>query len=225
MDRVSFFKREDSQGITWSPDIDRLLRKWRRQIHLRRDRCAVVASRYRIAYYGIYLLATLIMGITSAANITIFGLTDQDTCITAPWWNLFIGIMGVVAALCTAIIGTFNFSSLSERYREASSKYSGIARAIDTTLATPIVFRGNPIDILDSIRSTYDKVVETSPDIIQDDEDELHHTIQAIPPPAPMLGSVEDSNDIGSLENVLKDKFDLDDEIYKAHSISIREDD
>ncbi len=222
---TSFFKREQSiSGIRWSPQIDRLLRKWRLQIHIRRDRCAVTARRYRAIFYAICLVSTILTGVISASNITIFGISNQESCITVTWWNLFMGIIGIIATVATALLSTFDLSRLSESYRLAASKYSGLARDIDSILSIPVEMRKDPLEVLQHVRSRYDDAVETSPDIVQDIEDELGQNIKAVPPPAPSVietpDRVVDINDLSNLNKILtvreedSDDFDLDEEMY-----------
>ncbi len=135
-----------------------------------------------------------------------------------------MGIIGIIATVATALLSTFDLSRLSESYRLAASKYSGLARDIDSILSIPVEMRKDPLEVLQHVRSRYDDAVETSPDIVQDIEDELGQNIKAVPPPAPSVietpDRVVDINDLSNLNKILtvreedSDDFDLDEEMY-----------
>jgi hypothetical protein len=151
----------------WTPDVEKLLRKWKRQIIERQFIHKKGERLDHVMYYIFGIPTSILLGIVSAGVIATFQNCDTcdqgDKCSSDEWIRLVIGFIGIISTVLSAITTFLDFGGKREKHKTAIDDYDNIIRKIDSILQTSIVARGDPIVIISEIRNMYDEIGKNSP--------------------------------------------------------------
>lgn len=180
----------------WTPELDRLLRNWKRQIGKRENGHNNLARKYNRRHYIFGLPAILLAAILSSGVLTTFqNCSDCDDntniveCQIVQYFRLLFGLLGI---LNTALVGfqTFmNYQEEAEKHKSAADDYGSLFRLLDSMILMPGPIRGDPITSLQNIRSRYDDLVRRSPSLPKKYNVDLSYNVSnpgTIPPPPPL---------------------------------------
>lgn len=162
----------------WTPELDKLLRRWKRQIDARRKGHIKLSQQYDKRHYLLGVPATVLTTITTTGTLTTFqdcssNSTRSFWCTSSEWIRLAIGIIGIIAVVLTGILTFMNFQKTSQDHKKAADEYESLAGTIDSILSIPRVLRGNPVDRLKLIRDQYDGILKEAPTLAEKYKTEL----------------------------------------------------
>jgi len=187
----------------WTPELDRLLRNWKRQIGKREGGHNNLARKYNRRHYIFGLPAILLAAILSSGILSTFQNCDdcngnQGTveCEIIQYLRLVFGLLGIVN---TALVGfqTFmNYQEEAEKHKSAADDYGSLFRLLDSMILMPGPIRGDPITSLQNIRSRYDDLVRRSPSLPKKYNVDLSYNVNCsmTAPPPPPLNSATTGN-------------------------------
>ncbi len=187
----------------WTRDIEKLLRKWRKQICIRQIGHSKLERMFS-KRHAILIVPTIM----STAIVTIGILTtfdncnnnavvyDQDTqkytsvslpnasatCSSSKWIRLSNGFLSLFTSCLTGIASYLNYSGLANKHGSSYREYNSLIRMIDAILNTPVTLRGDPLGILQNIKNSYDDIAKQAPTLPEEYTVQLEHSIEATPP-------------------------------------------
>lgn len=191
----------------WTPELDRLLRNWKRQIGKRENGHNNLARKYNRRHYIFGLPAILLAAILSSGVLSTFqncsdcsGSQGTVECEIIQYLRLIFGLLGIVN---TALVGfqTFmNYQEEAEKHKSAADDYGSLFRLLDSMILMPGPIRGDPITSLQNIRSRYDDLVRRSPSLPKKYNVDLSYNVNSntmvAPPPPPL-----NNGDVGNISD------------------------
>lgn len=153
----------------WTPELDKLLRKWKKQLGKREAGHLNLARKYERRHYMFGIPATVLIAIVTCGILATFQSCDpcekqpSAKCRADQWIRLVIGIIGLISVALTAFVTFINYQESAEKHKTAADDFGSMFRAIDTMLLVPGPVRGDPIATLQTLRSQYDDLVRRSP--------------------------------------------------------------
>ena len=147
----------------WTPDLDRLLRKWQRQLSLRQHGHKEGEAKYKIIYLSLGIPGIILAAIISAA---IFGTFQDCACqevCNSEWVRVASGIVALLSAILTAVSSFVDAGSIREKHKSSADSYGELSHKIETVLRTPIILRGDPLAVIEETRTSFDSTVKDSP--------------------------------------------------------------
>lgn len=107
------------------------------------------------------------MILTTVAGIGVLATFQEceTECKSDEWVRLVSGIVSVCAACLSGIFTFFDFQTQSSKHKSAADDYNSMFRNIDTMLQVPYLIRGDPVTILQTLRSQYDDIIRKSPSL------------------------------------------------------------
>lgn len=153
----------------WTPEIDKLLRKWKRQVDHRRRGHSNSSSYYSKLHLLFGLPATCLTVFISTGVLATFQNDCSSTNITttlgaaSEWIRLALALIGLLSAILMGIMTFMNFQESSQEHKIAADSYESLYSNIDSVLSIPKTLRGDPVESLKNIRETYDKIMRESP--------------------------------------------------------------
>lgn len=138
-----------------------LLADWRRRC--RESQCSHYAAADRLFKRNRYI------GIPAVVLSAVLGtgvLASQH--FLEPGWRIFTGLIGVSAAVLTALQINLNLSERAERHRSAGARFAGVRREIEQLLTLGPEADGGHRRDLDRIRERMDALAEQSPTLPPD---------------------------------------------------------
>lgn len=181
----------------WTPELDKLLRRWKRQIDARRKGHMKLSQQYDKRHYLLGVPATALTTVTTTGTLTTFqdcssNSTGSFWCTSAEWIRLAIGIIGIIAVVLTGILTFMNFQKTSQDHKKAADQYESLSGTIDSILSIPRVLRGNPVDRLKLIRDQYDGILKEAPTLAEKYKTELGFEV---------VGSQNSNNKVINISN------------------------
>ena len=152
----------------WTSELNKLLRKWKKQIGKREQGHLNLVRKYRQRHYFFGIPSTIITVIVSAG---VFSALEQ-------WWIRIV--IGNISLFSTALIAfqTFmNYQGKAEQHKSAADDYGSIFRLLDTMLLIPGSMRGNPIITLQDLRKQFDDLIRRSPTLPKKYDTELAYEV------------------------------------------------
>jgi hypothetical protein len=153
----------------WTPELDKLLRKWKTQIgkrergHLNLNR-KFTRRHYILGGPAVVLSAVVAIGIFSTFRNCEECDTQQDSkCDVDVWIRIGSGIVGLFSAGLTAFLTFMNYADIAADHKSAADDFGSMFRNLDTMLIVPPMVRGDPQSTLQNIRNQYDNIVRRSP--------------------------------------------------------------
>lgn len=186
---------ETDDIVVWSVSIERLLRKWKEQVLLRKVRYAILARRYEMLNYIIGIPSALCATASSTGIFYTFQTMESgEECNDPAWVLLVTGILGIVGVVLVTLSTFMNFQKSAEMYKTAGSAYERLYRHIDSVLMIPVSLRGEPIGIIKDIREAFDDISAQSPLLSGDEITCGLYTPLVAKPPAPSVQFSGDSD-------------------------------
>jgi len=159
----------------WTPDIEKLLRRWRKQINTRHFEHKEAERKYTRLYYLLGVPTAILTTVVSSGILTTFQncnvCTEQcspdasSLCASDEYIRLAMGILGVVSLVLTSVMIFLNYGASGVDNKNASDDYGELVREIDTIVETPIISRPDPIISLHQMRTKFDDIAKKSPSI------------------------------------------------------------
>lgn len=217
----------------WTSEVEKLLRKWRRQISKREKGHSSLNRTFSRRHYILGLPTTIITAIASIGIFATFrncGECDnqsQTKCQADPWIRLASGIISVIAMILSSLMTFMNYSSRASEHKEASDEYGSMGRYIDSLVLIPPPLRGDPQSVLQNIRTQYDTNIRRYPNLPSKYDAELNYEIidreklHTQPPrPEDLPNESGNKNVIVSMAHLLEeDPQDSEQEISSLHTI------
>lgn len=158
----------------WTPELDKLLRRWKKQVEIRRRAHYGIAGKFSKRHLFLGIPATIIATIVSTGVIATFRNctvacdgTKSDT--TACDWDerirIGIGIVGWCSTALTGVMTFMNYQAAANDHKAAADNYEVLHGTIESLLIVPPSVRGDPVSTLQSIRTQYDDTVRKSPNL------------------------------------------------------------
>ena len=182
--RTTQFRNTDvtqvlARSKLWTPELDKLLRRWNRQIEIRRRGHYDMARKWTKRHFMLGVPATVLSTLIATGTLSTFrNCSDSpDTkCEFDEWIRLGIGLLGVASVTLTATQTFMNYQEAAESHKSAADNYESLHGVIESILIVPTLVRGDPVSTLHSIRSKYDDTVRKSPNLPQEYQSELSFT-------------------------------------------------
>jgi hypothetical protein len=177
-----------AQGKFWTPEIEKLFRRWKRQINIRREGHQHQERTYNKRYYYLGVPANIFGTIVASGVLSTFKNCDvcaspttstilttivttatiSTTSPTASCSNdeIIRLVMGIIAvfSLCLTILMVFmDYGGGRQANKDSGDNCDGLSRKIEGMLNTPISRRGDPIEFLHEIRNEFDDIRKNSP--------------------------------------------------------------
>lgn len=162
----------------WTPELDKLLRKWKKQINKREKGHMTLSRKYNRRHYILGIPATIFSALIATGVLATFRNCDpekDDQCDTDQWVRFTVGMASLISTGVTALQTFMNYQSESEKHKSAADDYGSLERTIDTMLLVPGEIRGDPIASLQNIRSQYDDLVRRTPPLPESFDTELKY--------------------------------------------------
>lgn len=162
----------------WTKDLDKLLRKWKRQIVKREQGHKKISKRYerRHKYFG--FPAVTLGSIGSVGMLVVFQDQDcEDGGGFYEWLRLAFSLIAAVGTILTVVLTFANPSDKSEEHKTASDGFGALYRELDQLLLLPGAIRGDPVGTLQNFRSRYDERVRLSPHLPRAFDVELTYNV------------------------------------------------
>ncbi len=175
----------------WTPDLDKLLRKWKKQVGRKERGHRDLARKYTRRHYMFGLPAVILSTLITAGAFATFqecGTCDDQQskqCKAEVWIRLAVGVLGIISIGLTSSVTFLNYQQIAENHKSAADMFGERFREIDSMLQIPGPLRGDPISTLQSIRSQYDNDVRNAPVLPKKYELELTYDVMAPIPPSP----------------------------------------
>lgn len=194
----------------WTPDLDRLLRRWKEQIGKRQEGHARQARKLSRRHYIIGIPTTLLSVVVTTGVLSTFrncsDCEDLDSarCEADQWIRLVMGLLGFLAVALSALMTFMNYQELSEQHKNASSDFENLHRVIETLLQVPASVRGDPVSTLHNLRDQYTALVRGAPQLPKEYAVYLTYKFKGPTPPSPT--QIQIPSDTSPLRKLLDDE-------------------
>lgn len=213
----------------WTPDIEKLLRRWRRQVNLLHAEHKLAEYKYNRRYYLLGVPATIASTVVASGILSTFkncnecvtGCTpaSTDSCANDEWIRLAMGLIGVISIVLTCLSVFLNYGQASSDNKGTADDYGTLTRELDAVLESPVSTRGDPISFLQGIRTRFDDISKQSPlstniSLEYKTIKEEKRKMSNVGPPSPeqvyINGKRRKIPDASSLAKILVDKIEAD---------------
>ena len=127
----------------WTPELNKLLRKWKKQIGKREQGHLDMSRINNRKHYIFGGPATILTFLTSGGVLSTFKECDNsEDCEDEEWIRLAMGIIALVGGLLTTFQTFMNYQQESEKHKTAADEYGVLFRDIDSLLILPNATRG-----------------------------------------------------------------------------------
>ncbi len=156
---------EFSDPTNWTPELNKLLRKWKKQLQKRQKGHIDLARKCQKYHYAIGIPATVFSTIIATGSFATFSNCDDDSgrCEIDVWIRISTGVIAIIGAALTGFQTFVNYQNSAERNKSAAVDYGSMYRSLDTLLLLPPELRGEPVSTLQTLRNQYDDIVRRSP--------------------------------------------------------------
>lgn len=146
---------EENERV-WSENYERLLRAWQAQVLHTSRKHRIEAHRFKRRYTILGILSGSLSAFVSVVGVATFRSCDSSSkmCEANQWVRLGDTLISGVVAVLVFCVTFLNYDSLSQKHHETSKKYQALCSTIQTYLTIPSQ-RGNPIEVLNSVREQY----------------------------------------------------------------------
>ena len=175
-----------AQTQFWTPALEKLLRRWKRQINLRREGHKLAERSYSKKYYFLGVPATVCSTVVASGILSTFKNCDECgslltttsgsattipigvptiSCASDEWIRLVMGILAVFSLILSALMVFMDYGGAREANKQATDSCDELSRDIEGVLNTPISRRGDPVEKLHYFRNRFDDIKKASPSI------------------------------------------------------------
>jgi len=189
-------QEQKSRAKLWTPECDKLLRRWKKQIAARQRIHNDISRQYKQRHYYLGIPGIILGMIVASGTFSTFANCDtcgsnNDTasapssssslvsCQANEWIRLVMGIVGIVSSIVAGLMTFLDYQSAAEDHKSASDEYDSMYRQLDTTLLLPGYARGDVVATLQSLRSQYDSIAKRSPTLPKKYDLELTYEVVA----------------------------------------------
>lgn len=204
----------------WTPELDKLLRKWKKQIESREGGHISLARVNERKHYLLGIPVTCFAAISTAGIFSTFQDCNPDETCVREWVRFSFGVITAVTA-CLGGLQTFmNYQEGAEKNKTAADDYGSLARSIETVLLFPGETRGEPKKVISNFREKYDRIIRKSPTLPKQFVTELSYNVlkkeNLIPPkPENIMINVEDAQKSkDDLRKIINDDSSTDTQEY-----------
>ena len=150
----------------WNVELDRLLRKWKKQIVQRQILHRKATIRDAKKYYYFSVPSALCQALVTT------GIFSTIECMESyfSWIRILVGILSTATTFISAYMLIMKFESSSDDNKSASDQYESLYRDIDVIMQLSPHSRGPPNTTMQFIKNRYDDIVRKSPVIIIKEE-------------------------------------------------------
>lgn len=144
----------------WTPELEKLLRRWKMQIGKRERGHRILARTYRSRHYllgGPLILVTATAAIISAVG-SVYGAVPLWASITSA------SLSGVATGL-SSLQTLLNYAESADGHKRAADDCASLYREIELMQDVPGPLRGDPVTTLRDLRNRYDEIVKNSPSL------------------------------------------------------------
>ena len=185
----------------WTPPLEKLLRKWNRQI-IKRSRAHLEVSRvFNRRNYQLGIPTVILSAVTATGGIATFENCDPNDpnskCVVFEWLRLAFGVLAIFSGILASLHTFLNYQKRAEKHKTAANKYEAMYREIDTLILAPPSMRGDPVIKLQTIKTQYDNIVERFPSLPHDIE--LTYQVENGGVQPPSLGITDSLSDRAGL--------------------------
>lgn len=215
----------------WTPELDKLLRKWRKQLGKKEQAHRDVAQQNADKHYRFGVPAVILGALTSSSIFATFQNCNNDdqgatVCAIIMWIRFTFGIIGLVSMAFSAALTFLNYQQTAEDHKSAADLFGERYREIDSLLQIPGALRGDPISTLQNIRSQYDNDVRNAPGLPKKYEIELTYEVvgnthRVVPPPADVVIQMDNMGQ--SVDDDLLSKLLNGSSTSKSHTENLEE--
>ena len=189
----------------WTPPLEKLLRKWNRQI-IKRSRAHLEVSRvFNRRNYQLGIPTVILSAVTATGGIATFENCDPNDpnskCVAFEWLRLAFGVLAIFSGILASLHTFLNYQKRAEKHKTAANKYEAMYREIDTLILAPPSMRGDPVIKLQTIKTQYDNIVERFPSLPKTYDIELTYQVDNGGVQPPSLGIEDSLSDRAGLSN------------------------
>lgn len=152
----------EQRNQIWTPELEKLLRKWKNNCSVREKGHLYLARKYSRRHYTFGLPAVLLGAATSTSLFATFQESDDNGEIYQ-WVRFVMAFISLSSTTLTAVMTFFNYQEASEINKNSADEWSALYRQISNVLILPLEARDNPVETLRNIRNTYDELRKSSP--------------------------------------------------------------
>lgn len=153
-----------TEELEWTPNMEKLLRTWGRQVQKSARSHAQLARTYKTRNILLGGPAVVLGGLASGASFSMLRqCTEEETYCTAT--RLGVSILMVTSTAFMSLKSFMNYDVRAKEHSQAADRFDALARTINNTLAYDRARRGNPVDIMTSIRNQYELIVGNAPSL------------------------------------------------------------
>jgi hypothetical protein len=146
----------------WTSEQSKLLADWGHRANAAQHAHYFLAARLKRS--NLWLgIPTVVL--SAVVGTSLFATLAQEGGSFPLTLRVVIGTLSVLAAVLAALQTFLRFSERSEKHVVAGDWYAAIARHIDELLAFPSERRGDPKDVLDTIRKEMNKASQSYPEM------------------------------------------------------------
>jgi hypothetical protein len=162
---------DDNSSIEWTPELEKLLRKWEKQIEIKQIGHLEYARKFEMRHYYLGVPAGVLSGVITTGTLITYKDCKQtcngdqlsDECDYYPWLRLLMGLIGAVSTALTSFATIMNYQVEAEKNKVAADGFGSLTRIVETIKGLPTYRRDNPIKTLSFIRERYDELSQSSP--------------------------------------------------------------
>ncbi len=160
----------------WGPELEKLLRLWKRTINIRQKGHQELAQKYRQRHYFLGLPAMIISTAISSAAFATFKESERGTCVNGTveaagtwsvqeWIRLFIGVFNIISLILAGIMTFMNYQEEAENNKNVATDYDDLSQTIDGILSMPSSLRGDPVTTVKDIKDRYTTINKKAPSL------------------------------------------------------------
>ena len=200
----------------WTPELDKLLRRWKKQIGNRQKGHSDLSRTYNLRHYLFGVPTIILSAIISSGIFATFENCStcdnqyQAKCIITVIIRIIIGLLQIIVVALSAFNTFMDYSDASADHKMAADKYGSLYRDLDSLLLIPGPLRGDPVTVLNEIRRRYDDMVIDAPNLPSKYNIDLTYDVSntvVAKPPKP------DSIKIDVMTPILSDDLPLEDNV------------
>jgi hypothetical protein len=150
----------NSDVVSWTPEVEELLRNWHRRMYASQHAYYTEAERFRRWHFWLGVPAVIL---SSVVGTTVFA-TLQKQELGIPF-RVAIALVSIAAAVFSGLQTFLRLAETASAHGVAADWYSAIRRDIEEVQALPCAERGHSKAYLDTLRKEINKAVQKSPEL------------------------------------------------------------
>lgn len=161
------------EGQEWTTEIIKVIDRWKTTIRENRDHHQEKAIVFNKRFYQLGVVATVSGSLSMLSQLITFDdcTSTNIFCTNRVWINLIIAILTAITLIPIGLQTFLSYQKRAGKHYEASISYEALLNWIENTMVLNESIRGDPEDVLHSIKTQYDEIVKRSPIIPRDRRD------------------------------------------------------